>query len=92
MLAAAGRLIGLTLVRLLAGCRAEPQQAGATVSVVLANGEFTQELNGLKLWYRVSGSGPVCLMPPTPAWGPSSDLYFRTLQSLERICGIPSCC
>jgi proline iminopeptidase len=49
----------------------------------LENGEFTAELNGLKLWYKVSGQGPVCLMP-TPGWGPSSDLYFRSLKSLEK--------
>ena len=49
----------------------------------LENGEFTAELNGLKLWYKVSGRGPVCLMP-TPAWGPSSDLYFNTLQPIEK--------
>src|SRR5216683_8286267 len=48
----------------------------------LAPGEFTAELNGLKLWYKVSGNGPVCLIP-TPAWGPSSDLWFRTLKPLE---------
>ncbi len=46
-------------------------------------GEHTVKLNDMKLWYKVSGSGPVCLMP-TPAWGPSSDLYFRTLQSMEK--------
>ena len=34
----------------------------------LEPGEFTVELNGLKLWFKVSGRGPVCLMP-TPAWG-----------------------
>lgn len=50
----------------------------------LEAGEFIAELNGLKLWYKVSGTGPVCLMP-TPAWGPSSDLYFRTLSSMEKI-------
>jgi proline iminopeptidase len=50
---------------------------------VVENGEFTAELNGLKLWYKVSGRGPVCLMP-TPGWGPSSDLYFRTLKPLEK--------
>lgn len=50
----------------------------------LKSGEYTAELNGLKLWYKVSGSGPVCLMP-SPAWGPSSDLYFRTLQSMEKL-------
>ena len=46
-------------------------------------GEYTAELNGLKHWYRVSGKGPVCLMP-SPAWGASSDLYFRTLKQLEK--------
>lgn len=51
-------------------------------SPVPAVGEFTAELNGLKLWFRVAGRGPVALMP-TPAWGPSSDLYFRTLKPLE---------
>jgi proline iminopeptidase len=48
----------------------------------LEPGEFSVELNGLTLWFKVSGRGPVCLMP-TPAWGLSSDLYFRTLQRLE---------
>lgn len=46
-------------------------------------GEFTVKINGLELWYKVSGSGPVCILP-TPGWGPSSDLYFRTLCRLER--------
>lgn len=50
----------------------------------LTQGEFTATLNGLKLWYKVSGIGPVCLFP-TPGWGPSSDLYFRTLSPLGRI-------
>jgi len=49
----------------------------------LTQGEFTADLNGLKLWFKVSGAGPVCLMP-TPAWGPSSDLWFRTLKPLEK--------
>jgi proline iminopeptidase len=49
----------------------------------LKHGEFTVELNGMKLWYKVSGKGPVCLMS-TPSWGCSSDLYFRTLGSLEK--------
>jgi proline iminopeptidase len=47
-------------------------------------GEHTVVLNGMKLWYKVSGIGPVCLMP-SPAWGISSDLYFRTLGSMEKI-------
>jgi len=51
--------------------------------LALDSGEFTAELNGLRLWYKVSGSGPVCLMP-NPAWGPSSDLYFMSMQELEK--------
>lgn len=47
-----------------------------------APGEHTFETDGLKLWYKVSGKGPVCIIP-TPAWGPSSDLYFRSLQAME---------
>lgn len=50
--------------------------------IELTPGEFTAKLNGLRLWYKVSGQGPVCIMP-TPGWGPSSDLYFRTLTPLE---------
>jgi hypothetical protein len=56
--------------------------AQETKGASLQPGEFTTQLNGLKLWHKISGSGPVCLMP-TPGWGPSSDLYFRTLQPLE---------
>jgi hypothetical protein len=57
--------------------------AAVTEEAKLAQGDFTAELNGLKLWYKISGNGPVCLMP-TPAWGPSSDLWFRTLKPLEK--------
>ena len=46
-------------------------------------GEFSTKINGLELWYKISGSGPVCIFP-TPGWGSSSDLYFRTLCRLER--------
>lgn len=38
--------------------------------------------DGLRLWYRLSGSGPVCVVP-TPGWGVSADYLFRTLQPLE---------
>ena len=48
----------------------------------LANGEYVAEINGIKLWYKVSGTGPVCLLP-TPGWGPSSDLYFLRFTPLE---------
>ncbi len=62
---------------------ATAQQVATSQTGPLTPGEFTTEVNGLKLWFKVSGTGPVCLMP-TPAWGPSSDLYFRTLQPLEK--------
>src|SRR5262245_55475796 len=57
--------------------RSEPPQGPC-----VENGEFTAELNGLQLWYKVSGAGPVCLMP-TPPWGASSVMCFRTLKPLE---------
>jgi proline iminopeptidase len=57
---------------------AEPPQ-----KTTVENGESTAELNGLKLWYKASGAGPVCIMP-TPPWGASADMYFRTLKPLEK--------
>jgi proline iminopeptidase len=59
------------------------QEIPGPSTLPLTQGEFTAELNGLTLWFKVSGVGPVCLMP-NPAWGPSSDLYFRTLKPLEK--------
>lgn len=49
---------------------------------MLEQGEYTFQANGLTLWFKVSGSGPVCVMP-TPGWGVSSDIYFHTLTRLE---------
>jgi proline iminopeptidase len=48
----------------------------------LQRGEFETTLNGIDLWYRVSGRGPACLSP-SPAWGASSDYLFRSLEPLE---------
>jgi proline iminopeptidase len=48
----------------------------------ISTGEFTAEINGLRLWYKVSGNGPVCILP-TPGWGPSSELYYLKLKPLE---------
>ena len=50
----------------------------------LQPGEFKTTLNGLDLWYRVSGRGPACLCP-SPAWGPSSDYLFRSLEPLDEL-------
>jgi proline iminopeptidase len=44
-------------------------------------GEFLVEINGLKLWYKVSGTGPVCIIP-TPGWGISIE-YLLHLCQLE---------
>lgn len=49
---------------------------------MLEEGEHTFSANGLRLWYKVSGSGSLCVLP-TPGWGVSSDLYFHTLTGLE---------
>ena len=50
----------------------------------LAVGEHTAQLNGVKLWYKVAGNGPVCLMP-SPAQGYSSVVYVRTLGCMEKL-------
>jgi proline iminopeptidase len=55
----------------------------AQAKPILENGDFAFESRGVRLWYKVSGSGPVCIMP-SPAWGPSSTTYSRTLKPLER--------
>jgi proline iminopeptidase len=73
----------LACVLLLAPLDLGAKRAGASEPSALEHGEFTAELNGLKLWFKVSGQGPVCLMP-TPGWGPSSDLYFLSLKPLEK--------
>ncbi len=39
--------------------------------------------DGLSLWYKISGHGPALLVP-TPGWGASSDMYMKSLASLER--------
>ncbi len=80
-------LLCASLVTLAAALLAAPAAAapgsGARPESSLPNGEFTAELNGLRLWYKVAGTGPTCLMP-TPAWGPSSDVYFATLKPMEK--------
>jgi proline iminopeptidase len=55
-----------------------------TTGVQLGSGEFTVENNGLTLWYKVSGRGPVCLLP-TPGWGPGSELYYRSMEQMEEM-------
>ena len=73
-----------TLALLCSSCSSPEETLHGKTAQSLKHGEYTVESNGMRLWYRVSGSGPVCLMP-TPAWGPSSDLYFRTLGSMEKL-------
>jgi proline iminopeptidase len=50
----------------------------------ITHGEFITEINGLRLWYRVSGNGPVCIMP-SQGWGPGTDIYFKSLKELEQL-------
>ena len=56
--------------------------SGATITAAMEQGDHVANLNGLQAWFKVRGSGPVCLFP-TPGWGASSDLYFETLKPLE---------
>jgi proline iminopeptidase len=53
-------------------------QETATLS---SAGEYLEELNGVKLRFRVSGSGPVCILQ-TPGWGPEIAAY-RELAGFE---------
>ena len=50
----------------------------------ISDGQFTAKINGLKLWYKVSGNGPICILP-TPGHGPSSELYFLNYPPLEEM-------
>jgi len=59
-------------------------QSNFVRSAELPQGEFKARLNGLELWYLVSGKGPVCIMPST-GWGPSTDIYFRAFGPLEEV-------
>lgn len=47
-------------------------------------GEFFVENNGIKIWYKVSGHGPVCILP-SPGWGPGSDLYYNSMGEMEKL-------
>jgi proline iminopeptidase len=62
----------------------ERNHRGGDGSCIVARppGRFTSQ-DGLSLWYKVSGSGPVLLVP-TPGWGPSSDTHMMTLTRLEK--------
>ncbi|SEA64635.1 alpha/beta fold hydrolase [Pedobacter hartonius] len=48
----------------------------------LSKGEHYAPLNGVIIHYIVSGTGPVCICP-TPGWGPSLEMYRRSLKPLE---------
>jgi proline iminopeptidase len=73
-------LVVAILLPLCLGARAVGNKGIARHS--LAQGEFITKINGLKLWYKVSGRGPVCLMP-NPAWGPGCSYYMPVFKPLE---------
>jgi proline iminopeptidase len=52
-----------------------------TSALTLEQGEFKAKLNGLELWYKVSGKGLVCLIP-SPGLGVGVDCLFG-LKPLE---------
>jgi len=47
-------------------------------------GEFIIENNGLKIWYKVTGQGPICILP-SPGWGPGCELYYNSLGEMEEL-------
>lgn len=49
---------------------------------LLAQGEYTLQVNGLELWYRVAGNGPVLIVQP-PGWGIGAEVYEQTFEPLE---------
>jgi proline iminopeptidase len=52
------------------------------ISLPSGEGRFVSR-DGLSLWYKISGHGPALLVP-TPGWGASSDMYMKSLISLEK--------
>jgi len=46
-------------------------------------GEHTLQVDGLELWYRVIGEGPVLVVQP-PGWGIGAEVYEQTFKPLER--------
>jgi len=52
-------------------------------SDVLKPGEHFANVNGVCLWYKVAGHGPI-LIVQAPGWGPASPLLKRYAATLER--------
>ena len=48
----------------------------------LSKGDHFASVNGIKIHYYVSGTGPVCLLP-TPGWGPSINYLKNSLQPVS---------
>ena len=46
------------------------------------HGEHTLQVNGLELWYKVTGEGPVLIVQP-PGWGIGAEVYEQTFKPLE---------
>ena len=47
-----------------------------------AQGEYKLQVNGVELWYRVTGEGPVLIVQP-PGWGIGVEVYEQTFKPLE---------
>jgi hypothetical protein len=50
--------------------------------MTLSPGEYTLKVNGLDLWYKVTGKGPVLMVQP-PGWGIGVGLYEQTFRPME---------
>ena len=50
--------------------------------MIVSPGEYTLQVKGLELWYKVAGTGPVLMVQP-PGWGIGVGVYEQTFQPLE---------
>jgi len=63
----------LILMALLAACGTNLPQEG----------EYTTEINGVELWYKVAGQGDKVLFIQAPTQGTGVDLFVQTMKPLE---------
>jgi proline iminopeptidase len=50
---------------------------------IVTRGEHTLHVDGLELWFRVRGNGPVLVVQP-PGWGIGVEVYEQTFKPLEQ--------
>ncbi len=69
------------LLSILGACGAAPEAEAPSTGP--ENGEFTAQLNGFNIFYRVAGRGPVCMVMPN-SWGLSHEGLRALFEPLEK--------